>query len=936
MLSFTLQKYCGQTFKKKICMKPSLATKIENVDLEKQVNKLNNILALPKSIIFIGILFIGTIFASAQINPDFESGKKYVLAHVRVSGKINFQEQTVVAFSGLEKGEKIQVPGEEIAYAIKKLWGLNLFNDINIYVDETRGDSIYLNLHLNELPKLSDVRIDGLKKSKSEAIIKEASLTKGKVVNGNLITTTKNYIENKFRKEGYYRTKTIISTIPDDSVENEVKMLINVDRGTKTRISSIDFEGNTVFSDAQLRRTMKKTKEKNFFRIFRLNFRASKYIKDEYKNDLTAIIDKYKEKGYRDARIIYDSITYNKEKDRLSFKIKLEEGRKYYFGDIKFLGNSIYTDEQLRRHLGINKGDEYNGVMFQRRIEDNTKPDPDDITSLYHNNGYLFSRINAVEVRTENDTIDFEIRITEGPIAYFNNITVVGNEKTNDKVIYRELRTRPGQKWNKEQVVRTVRELGQLGLFDPESIRPDVKNADPYAGTVDVEWNVVERGASQIQLQGGYGGGGFIGTLALSFNNFSIGSLFDKEAYQPLPMGDGQSLALRLQGSSYFQTYSLSFTEPWLGGKKPIQFTGSVSYSKQYQYNWYSRDVDRSQGFNIISVYFGLGKRLTVPDNDFYLRQGIGYQHYDIRNYHVGLFSFNNGSARNLSYTIGFSRNNKGHNPIFPTTGAEIGVTGKFTFPYSLVNGVDYANLENQEEYKLKYVDRGLNDYKVNENGERPLNGDYVKIVSTDSNGNHTYEKVYAYQDASPDQAKIDQKRFNWLEYYKIKFNVDAYTQLRGKFVLRSAAEFGYLGAYNNDRGMVPFERFFVGGDGLANFSLDGREMIQMRGYPNNSLTDPNEGGTIYNKFSLELRYPITMKPMASIYGLAFLEAGAAYNNFKDYNPFQLKRSAGMGLRVFMPAFGLLGIDFAHGFDPIYGGTRKNGWETHFIIGQQF
>src|SRR5690554_6345911 len=935
MQNCILRKCYGLIFKITIYMKLSLVTKTENADLEKQANKLNKLTTLLKKFIVIGVLFLSTIVTYAQPNEDFASGKYYTLGGVKVTGKVNYQEQTVVTFSGLEKGQKIQVPGEETANAIKRLWGLGLFNDINIYIDEIRGDSVFLRLNLNELPKLSEVKIEGIKKSKAEGIIKEANLTKGKIVNENLITTTKNYIENKYRKDGFYKTKVIISTMPD-SLDNQVKMLVNIDKGSKTRISSIDFEGNEVFSDAKLRRTMKKTKEKNLLRIFRLDLRASKFIRDEYKNDLVSIIDKYKENGYRDARIVSDTMIYDKDKDRLSFNIKLEEGNKYYFGDIKFLGNSIYTDEQLRRAIGISKGDEYNGILLQQRIENKTNPDAEDLTNLYHNNGYLFSRINAVETRTVNDTIDFEIRIIEGPIAYFNNITVVGNDKTNDKVIYRELRTRPGQKWNKELVIRTVRELGQLGIFDAETIVPDVKNPDPVAGTVDIEWNVVESGASQIQLQGGYGGGGFIGTLALSFNNFSIGSLFDKDAYQPLPMGDGQSLALRLQGSSYFQTYSLSFTEPWLGGKKPIQFTGSVSYSKQYQYNWYSRDVDRSQGFNIISLYFGLGKRLTVPDNDFYLRQGIGYQHYDIRNYRTGLFSFENGSARNLSYTIGFSRNNKGHNPIFPTTGAEIGVVGKFTFPYSLVNGIDYGDVKNQEEYKRKYEDRGLNDYKVNENGQRPLNGAYVKIVSTDNRGYYTYEKVYSYQDASPDQAKIEQKRFNWLEYYKIKFNVDAYTQLAGKFVLRSAAEFGYLGAYNSDRGLVPFERFFVGGDGLANFALDGREMIQMRGYPNNSLTDPNEGGTIYNKFSLELRYPITMKPMASIYGLAFLEAGAAYNNFKDYNPFQLKRSAGMGLRVFMPAFGLLGIDFAHGFDPIYGGTRKNGWETHFIIGQQF
>lgn len=891
--------------------------------------------------IFTGILFLGTLATYAQPNQDFDQGKYYTLGGVKVTGKINYQEQTVVTFSGLEKGEQIQAPGEEISNAIKKLWGLGLFSDINFYTEEIKGDTIFLRLHLNELPKLSEVKIEGVKKSKAEGIIKDAGLTKGKIVNENLMTTTKNYIENKYRKEGYYKAQATIIT-KADTTDNQVKMLVDIDKGSKTRIRSIKFEGNSVFSDAKLRRMMKKTKVRNPLRMLRLDLRASKYIKDEYKNDLVTIIDKYKELGYRDARIVSDSITYDQKRDKLAFNIHIEEGNKYYFGDIKFLGNSIYTDAQLRKVLGVTKGDEYNGVLLQKRIEDNTKPDPNDITSLYHNNGYLFSRINAVETRTINDTIDFEIRVTEGPIVYFNNITVVGNDKTNDRVIYRELLTRPGQKWNKELVIRTRSELGNLGIFDAEKIEPKVKNPDPVEGTVDVEWNVIESGASQIQLQGGYGGGGFIGTLALSFNNFSIGGLFDKKAYQPLPMGDGQSLSLRLQGSSYFQTYSVSFTEPWLGGKKPIQFTSSISYSKQYLYDWSGGGVDRDKSFNIISLYFGLGKRLTVPDNYFYLRQGIGFQYYDLNNYNTGLFTFGDGSSRNVYYTVGFSRNNKGHNPIFPTSGAEIGITGKFTFPYSLVNGINYGNLANEADYKIRYDAATMSD-KVRENDQHQIptsHFDFIKIVSSTDpiTGREVfshYEKVNDYTLASADQAKVDQEKYNWLEYYKVKFNVDAFTQLIGKFVLRSAAEFGYLGAYNKDRGLVPFERFFVGGDGLANFSLDGREVVQLRGYPNNSLTT-EDGGTIYNKFSLELRYPITMKQMASIYGIAFLEAGAGYQNFKEYSPFAIKRSAGVGLRVFMPAFGLLGIDFAHGFDPVLGGDRKNGWETHFIIGQSF
>jgi len=852
------------------------------------VNKLNKNLMLNKSIkLFLTVLVLGNIFqAKAQERVPFDQGRQYILGDIKVIGKISYNEQTVVTFAGLQKGQKITVPGEEISGAIKKLWKLGLFNEIDTYINRVQGDSIFIDMHISELPKLSEVKIQGVKKGKIEGLIKDNNLTKGKIVNENLITTTKNYIENKYKKDGFYNTKVAINTIPDTTSGNEVKMVVNIDKGTKVKVSNITFEGNEQFSDAKLRGAMKNTKRK-----FPLRFwKGSKYIKEKYKEDLTGIISKYKEKGFRDARVISDTIAYNKEKNTIGIKIKVEEGNKYYFGNIKFLGNTIYSDQGLQSMLGIKKGDVYNGVMLEKRIADKTKPDGEDVTNLYQNNGYLFSQINAVETRTANDTIDFEIRIMEGPMVYFNKITVVGNDKTNDRVIYRELRTKPGQKYSKEQVVRTVREIGQLGFFDPEAIEPKFLNPDPASGTVDIEYHLAEKGSSQIELQGGYGGGGFIGTLGLSFNNFSIKNILNKDAYKPLPMGDGQKLALRLQGSSYFQTYSLSFTEPWLGGKKPIQFSTSLSHSKQFLYSGYN-NVDRSKSFNITSLSVGYAKRLNVPDDYFTLSQAVSFQYYDLSNYNTNLFTFGDGSSRNLAYTIGITRNNKGLNPIFPMYGSEFSLTGKFTLPYSLFNGVDYGNLANREEFQNA--------------------------------------------DGTPNNSKIDQERFKWLEYYKIKFKADNYTKVYGKLVLRSLAEFGFLGSYNSERGLVPFERFFVGGDGLANYSLDGREVIQLRGYPNQSLSS-QDGSTVYNKFSLELRYPITLASAASIYALTFMEGGAAYDNFKQYNPFQLQRSAGFGLRVFMPAFGLLGIDFAHGFDPVPGGTQKNGWETHFIIGQQF
>ena len=892
------------------------------------MNKLNNFLVLNKSIkIVLTVLIFGSFSqVKAQERVPFDQGKKYILADVAVVGDISFNSQTVVTFSGLQKGQEITVPGEEISAAIKKLGKLGLFDEISFYVNKVQNDSIYLDLNIVELPKLNQVKFVGVKKTKTEALIKDNSLNKNKVVNENLITTTKNYIENKYKKDGFYNTKVNINTVKDTSTVNSVNMLVTIDKGEKVKIQTIDFVGNTKMSDKALRKAMKDTKQKNPIRILK----ASKFIKDKYKTDLEKVISAYKEKGYRDARILSDSVTFDKEKNALSIKINVEEGNKYYFGNIKFLGNTVYTDQGLSRVLGVKKGETYNGVLLQKRIADASKPDGEDIDNLYKNNGYLFSNINAVEVRTANDTIDFEIRITEGPIAYFNKITVVGNDKTNDRVIYRELRTKPGEKYSKDELVRTVREIGQLGFFDPEAIDPKFKNVDASAGTVDIEYNLVEKGSSQIELQGGYGGGGFIGTLGLSFNNFSARNMFNKDAYKPLPMGDGQKVSLRLQASTFFQTYSVSFSEPWFGGKKPVQFSSSISYSKQFLNNFVTQKADKTKSFNIMTLSVGLAKRLTVPDDFFVLSQSLSYQHYDLNNYNTGLFTFGDGTSRNFAYTVGLTRSNKGVNPIFPTYGSEFSISAKLTPPYSLLNGVDYSTLEEKEEYKLKNTVDRLN--VPDANGNIVQIGDYI-----DTNGN----KVTDFNLAAPDVSKIDQERFKWLEYYKIKFKADWYTKIYGKLVLRTLTEFGFLGAYNQDRGLVPFERFYLGGDGLANFAMDGRETIQLRGYPNNSLTSVNSAGeqigaTVYNKFSMELRYPITLKSSASIYALAFAEAGSSFADFKSYNPFALSRSAGIGLRVFMPAFGLLGIDFGHGFDTLPGQAKANGWETHFIIGQQF
>lgn len=882
--------------------------------MEKLANKLDKLTMFKNRILFLfTLLFIGNTINAQE--TTLEKGKEYTLSGIEVTGKVSFNEQTIITFTGLEIGSKIRIPGDEISLAITKLWKLGLFNDVNFYVKKIEGETILLELELYELPKLNDIKIKGVKKGKREDIVKETELNKGRVVNDNLITNTKNYIENKYKKDGYFNTKVTINTLAD-STNTKVDMVVFIDRGQKVKISAINFVGNEQLVDKKLKKSFKNTKEKKIYRVFK----ASKFVKDKYKEDLGTLVSKYKEKGYRDARVVNESVIYNKETNKINIDINIEEGKKYYFGDIRFLGNTVYSDQALNSILGIKRGEIYNGVLLEKRIADTSSPDAEDVTNLYQNNGYLWSNINPVEVKTENDTIDFEIRITEGPIAYFNNVTVKGNDKTNDKVIYRELRTRPGEKWNKDLVIRSVRELGQLGFFDAEAIRPEPVNMDPAAGTVDLDWTLVEKGSSQVELQGGYGAGGFIGTLGLSFNNFSLKNIFNKKAYQPLPMGDGQKMSLRLQASQGFQVYSLSFTEPWLGGKKPISFFTSISHSKQFLFDFRSRDVTRDKSFNISTLTVGYGKRLKVPDDYFSISNSVSFSYYDLNNYNTGLFTFGNGASRNLSFSSTLTRDSRGLDPIFPDRGSNFSVSAKFTLPYSMWNGVDYANLENKEEFKQRNTNVSQTD----------ANGNLVPIY-IDENGNNTND----FTKAVADQSLVDQERFKYLEFYKVKFSGDWYTKIYKKFVLRTRAEFGFLGAYNSDRGVVPFERFFVGGDGLANFALDGREVIQLRGYPNNSLSSQN-GGTVYNKYSMELRYPITMKQSAKIYAMSFLEAGAAFDNFKTFDPFKVQRAAGIGLRVFMPAFGLLGIDFAHGFDPIPGDTIKSGWQTHFIIGQQF
>ena len=864
--------------------------------MEKLANRLiKNKLQLK--IKFFLALLLSISFSLNLFSQEENKSSKNIIGEITVSGNTSFSPITIITYSGLREGDEVSIPGEKISSAIKKLWESNLFSSVEVFRVKQLDNIVDLEIKLIDLPELTKLEISGVKKRKHEDIIKENKLQTGVKVTENLITTTKNYLENKYKKKGFLNTKVTILTeeVIDSTNKSKVKIALDINKGNKIKIKKIVFDGIDNLSSKSLQKSMKNTKKSKIFRFWK----RSKYIEDDFKEDLVGLVDKYKENGFRDARIISDTIvTY--DKNSITLKIKLQEGEKYTFGKINYLGNSVYTDEQLDQILKVKEGDTYNGVELEKRISDDSDPDSDDLSNLYQNSGYLFSSVTPVEVSADGNVIDLEIRINEGKPAYFNKISVVGNDKTNDHVIYREMRTRPGQLYSKSNVIRTIRELGQLGFFDAQLISPDFKNVNPNDGTVDLEYTVVERGSSQIELQGGYGGGGFIGTLGLSFNNFAAKDLFNKEAYNPVPMGDGQKLSLRLQASRFYTQNSFNFTEPWLGGKKPVQFSVQLSQTKQFLFNPVTYKADKSKSFNISGISVGLAKRLTVPDDYFTLAQYIGFQYYNLNDYNTGLFTFGNGSSNNLSYTVSLSRNNTFTDPIYPTGGSSFSLSAKLSFPYSAVNKVDYAGLKDEREL---LVDDLAND---------PSN-----------------------TTASDRIAEIDQERYRWLEFYKIKFKGEWFAALTKKLVLRPAFEFGFLGAYNNDRGIIPFERFFLGGDGLGMYSLDGRETIALRGYPNQSLSN-QDGGTIYNKYSLEMRYPISLGEQAKIFALAFIEGGNSYNSFRDFNPFLIKRSAGLGVRLFMPAFGLLGIDFGHGFDAVPGQSQKHGWETHFIIGQSF
>ena len=812
--------------------------------------------------------------------------KKYTIQKIEVLGSKRFSRNTILSYTNLKEGMKIIVPGDRIRESIKKLWSTGLFKQVNIYAPKIQGDKIWLELQLIELSKISDIIITGIKKRKNKEIIDENNLEKDKTyITDNLLITTKNKIEKKYKEKGFLGARAKVYVKEDTSKENSI-LAIDIDRGKRIKISQINFKGNKMLRTGRLRARMKNTKQKNFFRVWK----SSKFNKEKYLEDLKSVIDKYKQLGFRDAQIISDT-TYMNEKGQLMINIEIKEGKPYYFRNIDWVGNSVYSTDDLNMILGYTKGDPYDVVGFQNRLSGDERNR--DIHTLYLDKGYLFSNINFIEKTIKEDSVDVEIQIKEDVQARINQVNITGNERTNDHVIYREIRTKPGDLFSKTQLQRTYREVAQLGFFDAEKIKLEPK-PNYQTKMVDIDIGLEEVSSSQLTLSGAYGGNRLIGSLGFSFNNFSLRKLFDKEAWSPIPTGDGQKLAVNARGSTRYQSYDISFTEPWLGGVRPNSFSFSVYYNR-YSYRSSIDEELKDRKLNILGISLGLGKRLSWPDDFFYLRQSINLKRYTLNNYPIGAFNFENGFSNNINYALNFGRNSSGPNPIYPTVGSDFDFEIKLTPPYSLLG------------------DRGYEQF---------LNAS-----------------------AQAAQQDLEQARLKWLEFYRFKFRSNWYKSLAKNLVLNLGAEFGILGAYNNRKGVPPFERFYIGGTNPTYSIFDERDLIKLRGYEDPSTNGgergrditPQGGGVLYNKFLIELRYPITLNPVASIYILGFLEAGGAYDGFKNFQPFELKRSAGFGVRLFMPMIGLIGVDFGYGFDPVIGETSPSKrWIPHFSIGQNF
>ncbi len=816
--------------------------------------------------------------------------RKYIIDDIIVTGVQHMDQTLLVNLSGLRKGQEVAIPGDEITQSVKRYLNNGLFSDVKMYYKDTKDGHVAIEIALKERPRLSKVNFIGLKRSDIKDVQDKVAIMEEAQVTPFLIKRAEKYVKDYFVGKGFFNVEVNVNQRVDRINENHVILDITVDKKDKVKVHKLNFHGNKVMTYRKLNRAMKKTNQKGLMNLFR----TKKFVKDLYEKDLVALVDYYNEHGYHDAKVVNQTVVPYKD-DMVDIDVYIEEGNKYYLGDIKWVGNSIYTGEYLSRVLGMKRGDVYDTKKLNKRLFE----EDDAVHNLYMDNGYLFSNITPVEARVDGDTIDLEMRVVEGTQATINEVVINGNDKTKEHVVRREIRTKPGQLFSKSELIRTVRELAQLGHFNPETINP-VPQPNYENGTVDIVYNLEEKSNDQIELSGGWGAGMFVGSLGVSFNNFSIQNIFNKEAYSPLPTGDGQKLSLKAQANGkYFKSLSFSFTEPWLGGKRPNSFSISGFYSSQtgvsssyYNnfYNGYSSGYSTSENVvpsknslsqlrRVSGFSVGFGKRLTWPDDWFVLSMDISYQHYRLRNWQY--FLMQNGQSHNLALGISLTRNSI-DNPIFTRSGSLFSIGVKLTPPYSAFSDHDWRNEDDQ------------------------------------------------------------QKLYKFIEYHKWSLKGQVFKPLtpNRKLILMAKFEMGFLGYYDRFR-KSPFEKYVMGGDGMSGYSTYGEETIGLRGYENSSLTPRASSsysydGNIYNKYTMELRYPITLQPQATVFVLAFAEAGNCWSKFEDYSPFDLKRSAGVGVRIFLPIFGLLGMDWGYGFDEVSGYNGAGGSQFHFVMGQSF
>lgn len=835
-----------------------------------------------RTLLLAALLGLASIMAGQtgrQPVMDAAMPMEYEIGGITVSGTRTTDPNAIKLFTGLQVGDKITVPGERISRAIENLWDQKLFGDISIEAAEIRGRTIFLNIIVVEKPRLSRFKFEGVSKNEGDKLREEIELVRGQQVNDAVLASTRNLIRKYYVDKGFLKASTTVIEKQDTLMENSVLLILKVDKGPKVRIKEVTFSGNENIPDDRLRRTLKKTKRKRWWNIFG----GSKFIASDYKDDKNRLLDLYNEKGHRNAAIVKDTM-YHVKDDRIRIDITVDEGARFHWRNVNISGNSKHATEELKEILNIRKGDVYNKRSLDSRLFMN--PSGRDITSLYMDDGYLSFYPDPVELLVEGDSIDLDLRIREGKQYRIRSVIIKGNTKTNEHVVRREIRTKPGELFNRSDVMRTQRELSTLGYFNPETLGVNPVQ-DPRTGTVDLEYTVEEKPSDRLELSGGWGAGRVVLSLGVSFTNFSLRNTFKKGAWTPLPAGDGQTLNLRAQTNGrFFQSYNISFVEPWLGGRKPNSLSFSAYYSVQSngQPNFLNTSEGRIrnpelQRLDIWGATLGLGKRLTWPDDYFILRQNLSYQNYDLRNFSSGgvVFDFVNGNSNVLAYQLQVSRNSVDQ-PFFARTGSDISFSVKATPPFSrwFPGGRDYATLP-------------------------------------------------------PEQ------RFQWAEFHKWKFTTQWFNKLTNSksghnLVLMTRAGFGFLGLYNPAVGRSPFERFYLGGAALTGFQLDGREVVGLRGYDDFSLS-PNTGNFVVAKYTAELRFPVSLNPSATIFTLAFAQAGNTWNSFDQFDPFRLYRSAGVGLRLFLPMFGPMGLDYGWRFDDVPGQPNMARSQFHFTIG---